>query len=152
MTRRRLVLMLAALTLAVGSAAPVMAQGYYSPRQYYGSWKQYPSKNYYYRQYYYKPAPTYSGYKHHYVIKPYESQHSYYYNPYKGQYWGRIKTQHDGKPEYSILKPEDRKGSLAEIPEGAFPEPGPLPPLPEAEDDVTLDLPPDDVPGPADAE
>jgi hypothetical protein len=119
----------------------------HASRQYYGNWKQHSSKSYYYRTYYYKPSPTYSGYKHHYVIyHPSKPKYYYYYNSYNKTYWGRCPVKTEGKGEYSLLAEADRKGSLEEIPEKAFPPMGKLPQLPEATDDTTLDLPPDDLP------
>ena len=35
---------------------------------------------------------------------------------------------------------------VADIPESAFPKPGPMPAIPEATDGATLELPPDDLP------
>lgn len=121
--------------------------GDYSPRQYYGNWQRHPTAGYHYRSYYYKPTPTYQGYKHHYVISPPTSrQHHYYYNPYTKKYWGRCPSQHDGDGGYSKLAPEDQKASLKEIPESAFPKPSDLPEIPESSDGAILDLPPDDLP------
>src|SRR5262245_46954299 len=54
---------------AVGIVAGLVAcslsawGAYYTPRQYYGSYRYYRPSNYYYRPYYYKPSPTYAGYK-----------------------------------------------------------------------------------------
>jgi hypothetical protein len=138
------VLALAAPFLA--SAEPVRAGDYYT-RQYYGNWSRY--QNYYYRSYYYKPSPTYYGYKHHYVIYyPTSPNYYYYYNPYKKYYWGRCPTQLNGTAQYSLLAEADRKGDLEQIPESAFPAPGAMPKIPEAKDDATVDLPPDDLPNP----
>lgn len=119
----------------------------YAPRQYYGNWRKHTRQNYYYRSYYYKPSPTYVGYKHHYAIYyPTRPKYIYYYNPYKKYYWGRCPLQTDGKPAYSLLAEKDRKANINDIPESAFPPPGPMPRIPDAEDDATLDLPPDDLP------
>lgn len=128
--------------------APLVAVAqYHSARQYYGSWRKHPSRSYHYRSYYYKPTPTYTGYKHHYVVyHPSRPKHVYYYNPYKKTYWGRCPTQRSGEPVYSMLKPEHRKPTLEEIPEAAFPEPGKTPPIPDSDDGALLDLPPDDLP------
>ncbi len=140
------------LILAGLGFSATVVQNYYSPRQYYGNWVKHPSHSYYYRNYYYKPTPTYTGYKHHYVIHyPSRPKHYYYYNHYKKQYWGRCDSQCNGEPHYSMLAPEDRKATLAEIPETAFPAPTATPPIPEATDNVSLDLPPDDAP-PANAQ
>lgn len=124
------------------------AVDYHSTRQYYSGWNRHPTANYHFRFYYYKPTPQYSGFKHHYVIyHPARPKHLYFYNPYKKQYWGRCEVSTNGRPLYSLLKPDDRRGALNEIPESAFPPPSPVPSIPEAEDAVPLDLPPDDLPG-----
>jgi hypothetical protein len=133
-------------TLALPSA-PATANPY-TPRQYYGNWHKHSTYTYYYRNYYYKPSPTYDGYKHHYVIYyPSRPKYYYYYNPQSKQYWGRCPVDTKGKGVYSMLAEKDRKEKLEDIPEAAFPEPGKLPSIPEATDDATLDLPPDDLPG-----
>lgn len=119
-----------------------------SPRQYYSSWHKHPKQSYYYRHYYYKPSPKYAGYKHHYVVySPKRPKHLYYYNPYSRKYWGRCPSQLAGEPLYSLLAEKDRKPQLSEIPEASFPVPIAPPSIPEAEDGVPLDLPPDDLPG-----
>ena len=137
-----------ACVLAVGAAAaPLMQSSSYSYRQYYSDWHKPPQKSYYYRTYYYKPAPSYVGFKHHYVVySPQKPKYYYYYNPYKKQYWGRCPADHGGKPVYSMLAEKDRKANLDEIPESAFPPLAALPPIPESNDGATLDLPPDDLP------
>lgn len=142
MTALRILTCAAAVTL---SATAGWGADYYSPQQYYSTWQKAPSSNYAYRTYYYKPTPQYVGYKHHYVVL--KDDHCYFYNPYEKKYWGRCPLHHNGKPAYSLLKPEHRRSSLAEIPESAFPPPGPLPPVPEGPDGgIVLDLPPDDLP------
>ena len=47
---------------------------------------------------------------------------------------------------YSLLAPNDRKGSLEQIPESAFPEPSAMPPIPESNDEAVMEMPPDDLP------
>ena len=90
---------------------------------------------------------TYAGYRHHYVISyPHDHKHYYYYNPYKRSFWGRCDAYGEGQPYYSRLPEEYQRPTLAEIPESAFPPPGPLPSIPEAQDGGRLDLPPDDAP------
>jgi len=140
----RVGLALLAVALA-GSAASAQS---YSPRQYYGGIRKHPTANYSYRPLYYKPTPTYVGYKHHYAVYvPAQPRYVYFYNPYKKQYWGRCPVAAQGEAQYSLLAEKDRKGNLNEIPETAFPAPGKLPPLPESTDGATLELPPDDLPG-----
>ncbi len=133
-------------SVATFASTPAEAQAY-GPRQYYSSWNQHPSRSYHYRSYYYKPTATYSGYKHHYVVyHPSKPQYLYFYNPYKRQYWGRCPVGAQGEGKYSMLAEKDRKGSLSEIPESAFPAPSAVPAAPETEDKIPLDLPPDDLP------
>ena len=134
--------------LALFATAGVTAWGSYSaPRQYYSGWNKSAKHSYYYRDYYYKPADDYVGYKHQYVMYyPEKPKHYYYYNPYKKVYWGRCPVQTYGKGQYSELAEKDRKGSLGDIPEEAFPAPAEMPHVPEATDGVTMDLPPDDLP------
>ncbi|HZU34843.1 MAG TPA: hypothetical protein VFA18_02980 [Gemmataceae bacterium] len=116
-------------------------------RQYHASWAKHPQRGYYYRTYYYKPTVDYVGYRHHYVVYyPRRPQHLYFYNPYKKVYWGRCPTQTQGKAQYSLLAEKDRKATIEEIPESAFPKPGELPPVPESNDGTKMDLPPDDLP------
>lgn len=111
------------------------------PRQVYSDWVEEGSgaSRYYYSCYYYQP--TYGGaYKSHRVIYyPSRPRYVYYYNPYKGRYWGRYDLQEKG---YSLLKEEDRKEKLSEVPESAFPAPGKMPPLPESKDGVEITPPP----------
>jgi len=47
------------------AASPSTSQGF-TGRQYYGGWSSY--RSYSYRPYYYKPYPSYSGYRHNYVL------------------------------------------------------------------------------------
>lgn len=123
---------------------------YGTPRQYYSDYTYVPSHGYGFRTYYYKPTDSYAGYKHHYVIYPKnDPHHAYYYNPEKQVYWGRCPSQCHGQPLYSLLRPSQRKGSLSQIAPGQFPKPGPLPTIPGAQDNTTLDLAPDNTPVPA---
>src|SRR5262245_36807117 len=130
--------------LLLGVATPSPAAGYAS-RQYYSGWS-YSNYGYYYRTYYYKPYATYPSYHHHYVVYYPSRPYYYYYNPYKRVYWGRSPVQNNGKAGYSLLAEQHRKGTLHEIKEGHFPKPGPMPTLPEAKDDVRMDVPPGDLP------
>lgn len=137
-------LFLLAVCLITGPAA---AQSY--SRQYYGGWKKSSTKDYHYRTYYYKPKPKYQGYKHHYVVKPKQSKHVYYYNPYTKKYWGRCAIAEPAavaEPTYSKLPAEKQAGKIKDIPEEAFPPAAAFPAIPEAEDDVQMDAPPDDLP------
>lgn len=131
--------------LLLAASAPTWAK-HYGPRQYYSGWSS-TNYGYYYRTYYYKPAPTYASYSYHYVIYyPNRPTYYYYYNPYKQAYWGRSPVNNNGKEVYSLLADEHRKGSLSEIKEEHFPKPGPMPRVPEAKDNVSIEVPPGDLP------
>jgi len=147
--QKRIVTCLLALTVVGGVVSASSAALLYR-RHYYASWSYYPRNNYYYRYYYYKPYVNYEGYKYHYCIY-YTSRprYVYYYNPYARTYWGRYDLQEKG---YSELAMNDRKGSLSDIPETAFPKPGAMPAIPDSEDGEKIppiepdDLPKSDVP------
>ena len=148
MLRTKVMAGVIAAASVLGLLATPATANQYTPRQYYGTWHKHASYGYHYRYYYYKPSADYAGYKHHYVIyHPSRPKYYYYYNPYTKTYWGRCPVKTDGKGEYSMLAEKDRKGKLEDIAEEAFPKPGKLPKIPEATDDATLDLPPDELPG-----
>ena len=143
MVRMILCVALASCAVATMPAAVEAA----APRQYYSNWRAHPRKAYHYRVYYYKPKPDYSGYRHHYVIHhPRYPRYHYFYNPYKKRYWGRCPVQTGGRSLYSRLPDNLQRQSLADIPDTAFPAPGPAPAIPESTDGIPLDLPPDDLP------
>jgi hypothetical protein len=122
---------------------------FFGARQYYSGWRRFPDRAYFYRSYYYKPTASFAGYRHHYVIyDPRRPRYLYYYNPYRRLYWGRCLASAEGKAQYSLLAEGDRKASLDDIPEKAFPDLGDLPPIPESDpkEGATMDLPPDDLP------
>ncbi|XZE53026.1 hypothetical protein SH139x_004740 [Planctomycetaceae bacterium SH139] len=128
---RRTVCLSAVLGAFALMSAPQEAEAGYG-RQYYSSWSYYPSRSYYYTTYHYKPAVTYTTYNYHYcVYYPSQPRYVYYYNPVKRVYWGRYDMKEKG---YSMLKEEDRKEKLEDIPEKAFPEPGKMPVVPESKD------------------
>src|SRR5262245_5824175 len=116
---------LVALAVAMsGLFAATSKAGYYY-RQYYSSWSYYRTSNYHYCRYYYYPTARATTYSYHYVISyPSQPRYYYYYNPTSGNYWGRYDTQEKG---YSLLAEKDRKAKLSDIPESAFPKPGPMP-------------------------
>jgi hypothetical protein len=133
-----------AASLLVG-ASDTPAAGY---RQYYGNWHTHHT-GYYHRVYYYKPVVTYPTYHTHYcVYYPTRPSHYYYYNPYKQQYWGRCPL-HSEEPVYSLLAEEDRKPTIQQIPEQAFPEPAKPPAVPESQDQTPMVLSPNDLPNEA---
>ena len=141
------VALLAGVVVWLSAAAAEADNVYGTPRQYYSDYTYVPSHGYGYRTYYFKPTPSYAGYKHHYVIYPKnDPHHGYYYNPEKQVYWGRCPSQCHGQPLYSLLRPVHRKPALNAIPPNQFPKPGPLPAIPGAKDNTTLDLAPDNTP------
>lgn len=128
--------------LAAIQTAQALPQGY--GRQYYGTWAY--QNNCYVRTYYYQPYVGYSGYQSSYVYYyPSQPRYYYYYNPTTQVYWGRSPVKSD-KPVYSLLKKEDRKKDLKDIPESAFPEPTDPPAIPDSKDGVKMILPPKDTP------
>ncbi len=129
-------LLLVALGLGAGTAMTNTASAAPAHRHYYSSWSYQPQRTYYYSYYYYKPYSSYDGYRYHYSIYyPSRPRYVYYYNPVRKVYWGRYDLEEKG---YSLLDEKDRKGNLDAIPEEAFPKPGAMPPIPDAEDDERM--------------
>jgi hypothetical protein len=115
-------------------------------RQYYGGWKYYPERSYYYRSYFYQPSAG-DNYSYHYCIYyPSQPRYVYYYNPSSGNYWGRLDLEAKGDDKYSLLAKDDQKPTLKEIPEEKFPKPGKMPLIPGAKDGAQIDPPPSDLP------
>jgi hypothetical protein len=139
--------LLGALALLVGTGLFAHAHAFYG-RQYYGGWTYYPSRSYYYSSYYYQPYSGYSGYQYNYCIYyPSQPSYVYYYNQYSGHYWGRLDLTAKDENKYSLLKEEDRKATLKEIPESAFPKPGKMPDIPGSKDNTAmLPIDPADLP------
>jgi hypothetical protein len=140
MRNRRCLKVGAAALLAVSALIGATKAGSYYYRQYYGGWNYYPQYGYYYNTYHYQPYENYEGYNYHYSIYyPSYPNYVYYYNPYQHQYWGRLDIK--GKPghQYSLLAQQDRKKSLKDIPESAFPEAGKMPPIPESKDGTPME-------------
>lgn len=130
-SRRQAVVLLGAMAL-VGVVPATAARAGSPSRHYYSGWSYYPTRTYYYSYYHYKPTVSYQGYAHHYCIHyPSQPRYVYYYNPVRRVYWGRYDTEKKG---YSMLAEQDRKADLGSIPESAFPEPGQMPVIPEADD------------------
>ncbi len=136
--------------VAIALLAPALmalAGDGYGARQYYSEWQASPKTTYAYRYYYYKPAADYGGYKYQVVVHyPSKPKWNYFYNPYKKVFWGRCPSEYGDQPVYSILPPEMRKPTVAEIPEKAFPAPSAVPNVPDSTDNAKLDLPPNDPP------
>ena len=123
-------------TLASLLTLPSVSQAQ-KPARYYSAKMQ--GQGYTYRQYVYYSAAN-GGYRYHVAVyHPNRPRYVYYYNPYKGRYWGRYDLKTGG---YSTLAEKDRKATLAEIPESAFPPGGPLPP-PEPGSNMAMLPPPE---------
>lgn len=132
-----LFLLLAAATFSVLATSDLQASAY---RQYYSNWSYHPTHSYYYTRYYYRPTPTYQTYSYHYCVHyPSQPRYVYYYNPYARQYWGRYDCEGQPGQQYSLLKPQDRREKLEDIPEKAFPKPSAMPEIPEAADGTKSD-------------
>lgn len=109
-------------------------------RQFYTPWRNIRGGDYQYSVYYYKVSPDSSGYRHHYAIfYPQRPDYIYYWDPFEQEYWGRAVRYAKGTGAFSALPVEERASRLTDIEE--FPEPGPLPKIPEAEDDARMILP-----------
>ncbi|TWT61239.1 hypothetical protein [Rubinisphaera italica] len=148
MTRTiRNTMLLTMIALMGGIAVEQEARAFQGYRQYYGGWSYKPQQRYHVRSYYYKPTPSYVGYRYHYCVHyPKRPRYVYYYNPYSRTYWGRFDLEGKDGAHYSLLKNEDRKENLEEIPESAFPAASKMPQIPEAEDDIQIDVMPKDLP------
>ena len=139
------------LSMAVASsivAISAPAEANYHLRQYYGSWSYHPTTNYYYCSYHYLPTVSTLTYSRHYVIYfPSRPTYRYFYNPIRRAYWGRYEVDSNGKPiGYSMLEPADRRSSLEDIPESAFPKPTKMPTIPDSSDQVRMEEPPIEIP------
>jgi hypothetical protein len=138
MTRKHVAALLLGVAL-LASAGTVAEARMRFGRQYYGGWSYYPQRSYYYSYYYYQPYVG-ADYNHHYSIYyPSKPRYVYYYNPVKRYYWGRLDLEAKGDKKYSLLKEDDRKGSLNEIDEKAFPEPAEMPAIPESKDGAKME-------------
>jgi hypothetical protein len=125
-----------ALVAALGVSSAQAGSG----RQYYGGWQS-SGRGYSFSTYHYQPYAGSPTYLYNYAISyPSAPRYVYYFNPYKGTYWGRFDVQTKG---YSLLAEKDRAGQLKDIPAKAFPAEGPLPQVPDAKDQLTLAEPTD---------
>lgn len=112
---RFIVLPLVALACLV--AAGHADAGYYSPK--------YQGAGYSYRYYNYYSARSRTYQRHMLVYHPRQPRYVYYYNPYKGRYWGRFDF---ASGTYQLLAEQDRRATIGEIREEAFQTGGPMPP------------------------
>lgn len=139
---------IAALTAVLGFVATssVFASYYYVRQYYTPEWTYNTGFGYYYTTYYFQPAVVVEPvYTYHYAIYyPVQPTYVYYYNPVTQVYWGRFDVNAKGEKRYSVLAPKDRKGSLKDIPESAFPPLAAMPKIPGAGDDVKMQTPPVD--------
>jgi hypothetical protein len=133
-------LALAGVVAVAAAFGGSVAQAGFAGRQVYGGWQR-SGQGYYFSTYYYKPYADYPTYCYNYAIwYPATPRYVYYFNPYRGTYWGRFDVKTKG---YSLLAEQDRAGKLKDIPESAFPGEGALPPVPDSKDKLTLAEPPD---------
>ncbi len=150
--RRHWMIVSALLVSNILGADFVAGQHKFGTRQFYGGWQKHQQHGYHFRPYFYKPTPSFNGFKHHFVIHhKSRPEHLFFFNPYKKQFWGRCSvSREDGVGKYSLLPPSLRKSVLKDIKESDFPEPSEVPPIPESTDGEPLDLPPDDLPDDSD--
>ena len=136
---RASILAVAAVMMA-GLFGGTSEAGYRGYRHYYSSWRYYPTSSYYYSTYNYYPTTYSTTYSYHYAVYyPSQPRYYYYYNPVRRVYWGRYDLQEKG---YSLLAEKDRKEKLTDIPEDAFPKPGPMPVVGGTDDGLKLEVPP----------
>jgi hypothetical protein len=129
-------------------AAAAFARGDEMKRQYYGPWAFYEHRGYHYRSLYYQPKPG-AAYKYHYCISfQANPRYVYLFDPVSGKYWGRLDLQADGEERFSLLRAEDQKPLVRDIPEAAFPKPGKMPAIPGADHGLTVAPFPNDLPSP----
>lgn len=116
--------------------APTAAEA----KSYTGSYsKVYSGRGYSYRYFnYYSPTVKENRY-HIAVYHPDHPRYVYFYNPHSKKYWGRYDLKTNG---YSTLAEADRKPTIGEIPECAFPKASEIPP-PEAGVDLSMLPPPE---------
>ena len=113
----RSAIVLAAVLVVGGVAAPAAHQGQY-PKYYNNQWyaKGTGASKYYYTHYYYAP----SKYHHAYYYPSKSKNYVYYYNWEKKHFWGRYDVE---MQKYSLLPEDKRKEKLSDISEADFPPP-----------------------------
>jgi hypothetical protein len=111
------------------------------PRQVYSDWCQ--NGGYYYCTYYCQPKAGGDYSCHRCIYYPAQPKYVYYYNPVSKKYWGRFDVDAAG---YSLLEEKDRAALLADVPDSAFPKPGPMPMIPGSKDGPAMDRPPKELP------
>jgi len=131
-------------TLGKGKMKDLMG-GKEPPRQTYSGWCKPEGKRYYYCCYYCQPMSGGNYASHRCIYYPSQPRYIYYYNPARGsrKYWGRYDLQARG---YSLLADKDKKGTLADIANEAFPKPAAMPPIPGSKDGTRMAVPPRNLP------
>jgi hypothetical protein len=84
--------------------------------QFYGPWEE--GKNYWFRSYYFKVSPTDKEFQEHAVLfYKKDPRFYYYYNPEKGQFWGRgfVGKGCHGEESYQFLPPGERGPELKDV-------------------------------------
>jgi hypothetical protein len=135
---------------AIGWQRTPAALAVAAARQHYSRWVADAGGRFWYRFYYFRASPADAEYRHHYVIfDPQRPDFLYYFNPERQLFWGRMPVGSGGRaePRYSVLAEKDRRAAIDEIPESAFPEPGPMPLIPGSTDHVPMEPPPPGLPG-----
>jgi hypothetical protein len=125
---------------SIVAACLFMAPGVAEAKSYTGSYsKVHAGQGYSYRYFNYY-SPRAKEHKYHFAVyHPAHPRYVYFYNPTTKKYWGRYDLKACG---YSMLAEEDRKPTIGEIPECAFPKAGQIPP-PEAGIDESMLPPPE---------
>jgi hypothetical protein len=132
------------------------------PRQVYGDWQYNKEKNYYYREFKYKPNPKDAEYKKDYCIyfkddAKINNKWVYFYNPITEKYWARYPTVHNDMYKkyaekrleaWAELPAKYRQKDIYAIEKKAWPAPklDYCPTIPGAVDAVPIMAPPSDLP------
>lgn len=87
--------------------------------------KMYYGKSYNYRYYSYYSKKYGESRRHMLVYHPRQPRYVYYYNTDTGLYWGRFDLSDNS---YQLLADKDKKPTIGEIPDEAFPKGGKMPP------------------------
>lgn len=132
--------------LGVACVTAVTAAQAPGQRQYYSAWMKHSTKNYYYRNYFYKKSSDDKAYTYHYgIYYPSRGKRVYMYNPHAKRFWGMWEGD-----KYSLLPKEKQKATIDEIAAEDFPPPGAAPMIPGIDDRIPMIPPPNDFPKLAD--
>jgi hypothetical protein len=116
--------------------------------QVYSTWKRSPGKAFFHRTY--TITLTNDKRVQYVIFYPERPKYLYYYDPEAKAYYARFVLGADNRSCFSLLERKDWKQLLADIPEAAFPPPGPLPQVQFARAvhaTMTILRPPEDLPG-----